>query len=63
MSVMQAWNWIFNNWGSPSWKPIPTNVSSILGIDKRVGMYNAMLVTKHGANCAEMSYQQISQQA
>jgi hypothetical protein len=60
MSYMEAWNWIRNNWSTPTWKPIPNNVSSVIGLNKHIGIYNATLVTMTGAKCAEMSYRQIS---
>jgi hypothetical protein len=52
-NVITAWDWVFMHWGCIVWTPIPAYIRNTLGLDKRIGIYSTMLITKHGAECAQ----------
>lgn len=42
-----AWDWIFDHWETPDWKPLPAWIRTIISIHSSIGMYGGMLVTAH----------------
>lgn len=53
MSTIQAWQWIFANWGGKTWKQIPLEIQKVLNLDSRLGVCNFSLVSKTGAKGIE----------
>lgn len=49
MDWAAAWKYIFENWGTSTWKPIPEAVKNTLGLHGQLGMFRMSLVTRAGS--------------